>query len=141
MSLTSAEIKRLIKKCAADGLRYRPREFDDYIRRESRGTFTKGQLAGVIGQLKSTGELICVERGIYQAGDREDDRTMASGDGLHGDSTFAQEIGQCLMQTIARLSQVVENTNVMEMNQAEFGLLSEIKRLKEELVQIAERCR
>ncbi len=141
MSLTSAEIKRLIKKCAADGQRYRPREFDDYIRRESRGTFTKGQLAGVIGQLKSTGELICVERGIYQAGDREDDRTMASGDGLHGDSTFAQEIGQCLMQTIARLSQVVENTNVMEMNQAEFGLLSEIKRLKEELVQIAERCR
>lgn len=141
MRLSSAEIKRLIKRCAADGQPHSPREFDAYIRRESGGTFSKGQLAGVIGQLKSTGELVCVERGIYQAGEREDNPAIAPGDGLNGNSAFAQEIGQCLTQTITRLSEVVENTNVMEMNQAEFGLLSEIKRLKEELVQIVERCR
>lgn len=141
MSLTSAEIKRLIKVCAADGQPHTPREFDAYIRRESGGTFTKGQLAGAIGQLKSTGELICLERGVYRAGAGEDNNMTAGRDRLNGNSTFAREIGQCLTQTIARLSEVVEGTNVMEMNQAEFGLLSDIKRLKEELVQIVERCR
>lgn len=140
MQLTTAEIKRLINVCAADNEKHSPQEFGAYISRVSGGTFTKGQLAGAIAQLVGTGELINVERGVYRVGQGAEGNMIAVEAGLNGSSIFAQEIGQCLSQTITNLSEVVERSNVMEMNQAEFALLGEIKRLKEELELIVIRC-
>lgn len=143
MRISTGEIKKLLKECTANGRDCTPQDFADYISRNSSKEFTKGQLAGAIAQLADCGDLEKVERGLYRGRNAQDGMQVVGSivRTSYGNSTFVNEIGDCLKKTTGELQRIVERADVFNMNQNEFMLLGEVKRLKEEIEQISIRCR
>ncbi len=135
MKISTEEVKELLKECAAQMEECRPQDFRQYIRLHSDKDCTDGQLAGAIRQLAEKGELIKIERGIYAKGDGTYSiRKKTVG---YGESSFAIDIADCFADTAKRLELIVESVDVLNMGEADFSLLGEIRKIKEDMETIS----
>ena len=71
---------------------------------------------------------------------------MAKGDGTYsirkktvdyGGSSFAIDIADCFADTAKRLELIVESVDVLNMGEADFSLLGEIRKIKEDMETIS----
>ncbi len=66
MRLTTAEIKMLLRQCAADEEIHPIEDFKRFIAERTEKNYSVGQLSGALAQLAALGELENVERGLYR---------------------------------------------------------------------------
>ena len=145
MKISTAEIKRLMIACAADGKPHSVADFKRYILENSDKEFTPGQISGAIYQLSETGELDNIERGLYRSTSKEvshineepDTRTLEK---LEEKAEYRTRIRLCLEQTEQQLEGIVSNINVWKLTSAEFEFLGEIKKLNEQMKRVASKC-
>lgn len=145
MKISTAEIKRLMIACAADGRPHSVADFKRYILENSDKEFTPGQISGAIYQLSETGELDNIERGLYRSTSKEvshineepDTRTLEK---LEEKAEYRTRIRLCLEQTEQQLEGIVSNINVWKLTSAEFEFLGEIKKLNEQMKRVASKC-
>ena len=145
MKISTAEIKRLMIACAADGKPHSVADFKRYILENSDKEFTPGQISGAIYQLSETGELDNIERGLYRSTSKEvshineepDTRTLEK---LEEKAEYRTRIRLCLEQTEQQLEEIVSNINVWKLTSAEFEFLGEIKKLNEQMKRVASKC-
>ena len=124
MKISTAEIKELLKDCVDKTGKCTPEDFRRYIDQKSDKEYTDGQLAGAIRQLSEKGELLKIERGIYVKGSRTGfDGNKCEKAEESKDSEFAIEIAKCFDDTAKRLSSIVENMDILDMDKRDFSLL------------------
>lgn len=134
MNITTAEIKRLMMECAADGRIHNTDDYKQYIKNSSNRQCTPGQLAGALRQLSETGRLEKVERGLYKiagvaTGENSSERESV---------TLRQQLSSCIEETELRLERIVNGMNVWEITQEEFALITKLKELNNEMRRVVD---
>ncbi len=150
MRLTTAEIKMLLRQCAADGEIHSIEAFKRFIAERTEKNYSVGQLSGALAQLAALGELENVERGLY--------RSKKAGSGAGGDrrvygpcvreekdegkqnKELREQIRTCLEETEERLARIAGAANVWELSSEDFELLGETRRLSERMKAVMSKC-
>lgn len=138
MRISTAEIKSLMKDCAAQEGMYTTSDFCDYIRKRSEKEFTSGQIAGALAQLVDTGHLVRVERGLYRGtATKQAEKKAEQESGADREpSSFRKKIVECLQDTKRKLTQIAGEENILEMDEEDYRLVLEIKKINEEIEEI-----
>lgn len=140
MKISTAEIKMLMLDCAKDKKVHVVDDFKHYISEKSDKEYTSGQISGAVYQLSEIGMLEKVGRGLYQLGSKALDGTEEDNENEQEYVEFRGKVKLCLQKTEQQLEQIVEQINVWELTTKDFEFLGEIKRLNEQMKEIAEKC-
>ena len=145
MKISTAEIKKLMIACAADGEPHSVADFKRYILENSDKEFTTGQISGAIYQLSENGELNNIERGLYKITSkafphRNEATNTRNFEKLEEKAEYRTLIKLCLEQTEQQLEEIVNTINVWKLTSAEFEFLGEIKKLNEQMKRVASKC-
>lgn len=146
MKISTAEIKKLMIACAADGKPHSVADFKRYISENSSKEFTSGQISGALYQLSELGELDNVERGFYRSTGKivsnilNDYVEISNVEKSEETAEYRTSIRLCLEQTEKELEEIVSGINVWKLTSAEFEFLGEIKKLNEQMKRVVAKC-
>ena len=143
MKISTAEIKMLIRECVSDGGIYTSADFSDFICKNSGKEHTRGQLAGGLAQLVDSGEVVRIDRGLYQKNAEKKsnpvnktEKTVSEKERL-----FNKEATECLDQVEKTLSEFSDSRKIWELDNEQFEILIKMRALKEQIEKIRRECK